>query len=155
MTQLRPALWHYAAFASVAIIIDRLTKSYALAHWHERYEVNSLLSFELIMNRGISWSMLSSHDATFFTVVSCIVAAITIALAWYAWQRYEHGYTVVGEVLVLAGAISNLLDRYVYGGVIDFIVLSYHTWTWPVFNVADMCIVGGVGIMLLMSLCEK
>lgn len=52
------------------------------------------------------------------------------------------------EILVFAGAISNLVDRVLYGAVLDFIELYVGRWSWPVFNVADSLIVCGVIGML-------
>jgi len=78
-----------------------------------------------------------------------MVIAITIGLSYYAYKRYVAGETIYGEVMVVAGSCSNILDRFVYGGVIDFIEVSYGQWMWPSFNFADASIVIGVGIMMM------
>jgi signal peptidase II len=78
-----------------------------------------------------------------------MIMAITAGVAWYAYEQYKEGHNVVGETLVVAGSVSNIIDRFWYGGVVDFIEFSYGTWIWPSFNIADMCIVFGIAIMLI------
>ena len=51
----------------------------------------------------------------------------------------------VFEALVLSGAVSNFIDRLYYGAVVDFIDCYVAHWHWPTFNVADACIVVGIG----------
>jgi signal peptidase II len=53
--------------------------------------------------------------------------------------------------LILGGAIGNLIDRVLYGYVIDFLDVYYQSWHWPAFNVADSAITVGVILMLLES----
>jgi signal peptidase II len=54
--------------------------------------------------------------------------------------------------LVLSGAIGNVIDRILYGAVVDFVDLHYAGWHWPAFNIADTAICIGVGLMLLENL---
>jgi len=70
-------------------------------------------------------------------------------LCWFAYYNYKQGNNIAAEVCIIAGSISNLIDRVIYGGVIDFIILSYGSLSWPVFNVADAMIVLGVILLLL------
>jgi signal peptidase II len=57
--------------------------------------------------------------------------------------------------LILSGAIGNLIDRAVFGFVIDFINLHYQDFYWPVFNVADIAITLGVMLLLLVDLKQE
>jgi signal peptidase II len=143
-------MYTYIVLALTIFIIDRITKVAALAWWAESaYKVNSFLSFEVVFNRGISWGMLHSTNDIMFIAVSLIIAVITVGLCWYAYHRYVHGDSIIAETCIIAGSIANLVDRIVYHGVIDFIILSYGSLSWPVFNVADAMIVLGVGLLLL------
>lgn len=141
----------YALLALIVVVADRLTKAYALHHFSTPVVFNKVVSAELIFNRGISWSMLTFDDQRLFMGVSCLIMAVILMLALYTRKRFCQGQMIIGETLVLAGAVSNLVDRFLYHGVIDFIVLSYGSWTFPVFNVADVCIVIGIGIICLFS----
>ena len=82
------------------------------------------------------------------------IALVIIALiifTVYAWKRHE---PVIGYLLILAGAFSNYFDRMMYGGVIDFIVLSVFGWSWPAFNIADAVILIGIGLVVLKNYRE-
>jgi len=79
--------------------------------------------------------------------VSIFISLITLFILVYSYKRYKKGHSIVGETLVLAGSISNILDRIMYGGVIDFIVVSFGSYSWPVFNIADIAIVIGAFII--------
>ncbi len=76
-------------------------------------------------------------------------------LAFYTYLRWRKGFWIGGECFVLAGSLSNIVDRIIYHGVLDFILLSFNTWSWPVFNIADMAIVFGVGIMIIQGYKER
>ena len=141
-------VWYILTCATV-FGLDRLTKYWALQYLPERYTLNDVLSFELAFNRGISWGMFGSGGQGMFVLISVVIMCVIGVLAWYVYTRIREGHTVFAELLVLTGAVSNLIDRFVYDGVVDFIALSYGNYTWPLFNVADACIVFGVGIMLL------
>jgi signal peptidase II len=144
----------YLLLSMVVILVDRLTKAYALQHFVTPLRYNSFMCAELVLNRGISWGMFSFDNQWLFIGICSLVAGICILLGHYAARRFAQGHVIVGEILVCAGAVSNLIDRLWYGGVVDFILISYGSWTFPVFNIADMCIVIGVAIMCLFSLSD-
>ena len=77
--------------------------------------------------------MFHSDKQSTFIVVSFAIALMIGFVAWYAYDRLKADYTIIGETLVLAGALSNLLDRFLYEGVIDFIVVHAGDWYWPSF----------------------
>lgn len=139
----------YGLLAMGIFLLDRVTKWMALVYLQGEYRINNLISFDLVMNRGISWSMFHSTSQAVFILLSCMITAIIVFLAHYTLMRWHQGELIIGEVLTLAGAISNLIDRVWYGGVIDFIQLSVGSWNFPVFNGADIFIVTGIGIMVL------
>jgi len=146
----------YLSLAAFILIIDRITKLAAL-QWcaQSAYVVSSYLSFDVVFNRGISWGMLHSASNSMFIFVSLVQVAITALLCWSlyiliknSFYNYVRGSAIIGLICIIAGSLSNLIDRAVYGGVIDFILLSYNNYSWPVFNVADAAIVCGVGILI-------
>ncbi len=135
--------------AAGLFLLDRVTKYYALKLCINRCVINPFLSFSVLFNRGISWGMLYSDSTLLFILVSFTIAFVTTGLSWYTYTRLSKNKIIIGELLIIAGSFSNIIDRVFYGGVIDFIELSYHDWMWPVFNIADAGIVCGVFIMLL------
>jgi signal peptidase II len=140
--------WFYITLFIGASILDRITKYMALSYCGHTQKTDSLISCYLSFNRGISWGMFHSDNQLPFLVVSIVIAGITLALASYTAIRAMNHQLIFGEILVLAGSCSNLIDRFIYGGVVDFILLSYGDWSFPVFNCADVCIVVGIGLML-------
>jgi len=139
----------YLMVGVIVFTIDRLSKLYALSFWYDQPSiVNRFLSFEVTFNRGISWGMLHSESNTIFIFVLFINSCITAFLVWYAYYRFTQRNSIFGEILVIIGSFSNIVDRIYYHGVVDFILFSYNQWSFPVFNVADVAIVIGVGIIL-------
>lgn len=147
-------LFAHGFIAFAIIMFDRLSKSWALGLAYELV-VNQFLSFGLTFNRGINWGLFNSTDAMQFWIINAIIAAVIIAMAAYTWYCLKFHYSILPNILILAGAASNYYDRIVHGGVIDFIVLSYKEWSWPAFNVADVAIVAGVVFLLYQHIQNK
>lgn len=139
----------YGLLGVALIVLDRIAKYAVLSRCVQACKVNEYLSFELVFNRGTSWGLFHSQTDSIFWLITLGVIAITGAVFAYAVLRFRAGHMILGEVMVIAGSLSNIIDRFFYKGVIDFIELSYGGWVWPSFNGADMLIVFGVLIMML------
>lgn len=140
---------------ALVLLLDRSTKLYALDHFLPGYFLNKYVYFHLVFNKGISWGILNySHDALFF-MVTTVVLGVTAWVAWYTYQRFKSKLPIFGELLVLAGSFSNIIDRFWYGGVIDFIGLRYNEWYFPVFNIADSAVVLGIVLLFIRQLHEE
>lgn len=139
----------YSFIGILIIALDRVTKAKAFTFCVYPCIVNRYVTFEFVLNRGISWGFLHSDNTVLFLTISLTISIVTIIVAWYAIQRFFAGYFILGELCIVAGSLSNLYDRFYYQGVIDFIVLSYNGYSWPVFNVADIFIVVGVFLLLI------
>ena len=79
------------------------------------------------------------------TIVTFLVLSL---LAKYTLDRQIIGYNVIGETCILAGGFSNFIDRLLNRGVVDFIKVSLWGKSFPLFNVADIAITIGAGIVL-------
>lgn len=153
MMMTRKLSW-YLFVGSLIFFLDRISKAVALRWCAEKAcIINSVISGELVINRGIMSGVLHSSNNIIFFLVSCVIVAFTLVFSFYTYKSYEKGCMVIGQVCVIFGSLSNIVDRIVYGGVIDFILLSYNGYSWPVFNIADVAIVGGIGIMIIQELC--
>lgn len=108
--------------------------------------VARVLELRYARNEDVAFSALRGweipHKTTLLLVVSFAVLALTIAMwASHRWQAQgTWSLADFGFAFVLAGALGNVLDRVARGYVIDFI----HVAHWPIFNVADACIVVGL-----------
>ena len=144
----------YGLTAVLVVLVDQATKWLILVS-NPPYYLMRYLTLELTFNRGISWGLFSRSSSEVFLTVSILIAVLTLILGMYAYGRYRKGLAIVPEVLIIAGSCSNLIDRVIHGGVVDFIVVHYETYFWPVFNIADMCIVIGVMGLFFRQLTEK
>ncbi|MGE0009253.1 MAG: signal peptidase II [Candidatus Babeliales bacterium] len=137
------------------VLCDRLIKWWVMSAGYHGFELSSWFAFTQSLNRGISFSLLSFHSNYYYVVVSLVVSLLWLVLLHYAYRRWRDGYDIVAETVVLAGAFSNLVDRVWYGGVVDYIEISYGGWTWPAFNLADMLIVVGLLVMCIKGYYEE
>lgn len=135
--------------------LDRLTKWIMISSDLSLYTITSWFSFDLQFNRGISWSLLHSESTMIFCMVTLLVIAVTGAVVGYAVYQFYHNKMIYGQTMVIAGSISNIMDRLMYGGVVDFIHIQVGQWSFAVFNIADVAIVAGVCLMLLQEMYDE
>ncbi len=145
MHMVTPMLLFFGLF-----VCDRVTKLWALNFLGDAsVMVTSWFNFSLILNRGIAWGLLFFDSHVGFYVITALVMCVTILFGAYLLKCIHNRESWFFEVCVFTGAFSNIVDRFIYKGVIDFIELHYASWYWPTFNVADMCVVVGVvGILI-------
>ncbi len=145
----------YGVLALAILLCDSLTKSIAVHCFENEVVITSWLSFEYMLNRGISWSLGASDNAVIFAVLTACGMILEIVLCLYALRRLRNNHAVYGEVALLAGALGNTIDRFYYGGVVDFIMIHYNSFVWPLFNCADIAIVMGALYMVVHSYYEQ
>jgi len=136
---------------TLLFVLDRLSKWYAITHLGNIVAINSFCSLELVYNRGISWGMLQFDEPLLYFWLSCAIAALLAVFIWHTITHYEKGVTGIFEFMVITGALSNVIDRAWYHGVVDFIALRCESYSFPVFNLADVYVVLGIAGMLAFS----
>lgn len=137
----------YVLLILILFLIDRISKRFALVFFTNEFKINSYLSLQLIFNRGISWGLFDSANNLIYLFLTSIVILVTLFLAYYSYNRFKEGNEIFAELIILIGSVSNILDRFFYNGVIDFIYLHYLKWSFPVFNFADVLISIGCAIL--------
>ena len=133
-----------------AFIADRATKWWAFTTLSD-VPVPVCYGFDFVIawNKGVSWSMFWAASPVAYWLLTACITAMIVGLFVYVYRRAVQGYSISFEILVLAGAVSNLLDRLYYGAVLDFIQLYVGSYYWPVFNIADVFIcVGAAGLFM-------
>lgn len=158
--------WLWVSF--VVVFIDQITKWMAEANLElggAVYEVMPHLNFALAYNYGAAFSFLGDQDGWqrwFFSIIAAVVSIVI--LVWLRKLKTTDRWTALGLVFVLGGAIGNLIDRVLYGRVIDFIdvyadwdVFFLSKWQdgffhFATFNVADIAINIGAIILVVGSL---
>ena len=155
LTSARSALALGAGLAGLVVLLDQLTKLWALGALDDPPRVIELLGFldlVLVWNRGVSFGLFGSGDAGVWPFVALAVV-ISIGLAvWLA--RLRRVLMVLAVGLILGGALGNVVDRLVYGAVIDFVDLHAGSWHWPAFNLADAAITVGVVVLAVDALLK-
>jgi signal peptidase II len=138
----------YALLAIVAIALDQWIKYWVETglELHQPVEVLPFLALFRTYNTGIAFSMLDSFGDIGLIAVSVCVVAFVLYLA----AKTEPGQVLarIGFALIVGGALGNVIDRAVYGHVIDYILFHTPSWSFAVFNLADAFItVGAVAVV--------
>lgn len=129
--------------ASFVFILDRLTKYLVLLADYQRIELLPFLALVKVWNRGVAFGLFSSADSANF--IFTMATALALGFIFYISKKAK-GFERVGFGLIFGGALGNLVDRIVLGGVLDFIDLHAGSLHWPAFNVADLGITIGVAV---------
>jgi signal peptidase II len=143
----------YSGIFFLIVGLDQLSKWWIMAQPVASLYIAPFLSFERAINKGISWSLFDSEVTPWFVYVAIFV--VTLLLCYHIIAQYKEGRSVFIEVAILAGAVSNSIDRFMYGGVVDFITLNYNNWYFPSFNGADIAITLGVMCMIVQLIQER
>lgn len=142
--------WLWLAAAVVAV--DQLTKQIVdvSMQLYETIELVPFFQLTYLRNQGAAFSLLSQAGGwqRWFFVILSVAASAGISI-WLQRLRSDQRWEAVAWALILGGALGNLIDRIVYGYVIDFLDVFYGEWHWPAFNIADSAITVGVILLLI------
>jgi signal peptidase II len=141
----------------VVLILDQVTKLMVLRYVEEGETVDVLPFFNIlrVWNEGISFGLFSDMDAV--TVRWIIVGgALLITVFLLYWLMVSRRlFLSVGLGMMIGGAVGNIVDRLAWGAVIDFIHVFWGSWSWYIFNVADIGVTVGVAFMVLDGFFDK
>ena len=138
--------------SGVVLILDQCSKLIAdsLLQYNEPVNLLPFMDLRKVYNPGAAFSFLSDASGWqrwFFVGLTLVVSIILIV--WLRRLPAGQARLALALSLILGGAAGNLIDRLVYGYVIDFIDLYYRSWHWPAFNVADSAITIGACLLIL------
>jgi len=145
--------WRWLPLTVLAIVLDQASKLWMIHHFFilERVRLLPVLDIVLTYNTGAAFSMLA--DASGWQRWVFIVLALGVSAALLVWLRRlaaaTQGLVSCGLALIVAGALSNMIDRVRLGHVIDFIWAHWGEHYFPAFNVADSAITIGAALLLL------
>jgi len=145
-----PWLW----LSVVIFVIDQVSKFWFdnnLAMYQQIVVIPDYFSWTLLYNTGAAFSFLADAagwQRWFFAAVAVGVSVVLVI--WLKRLKPEETWLALALAMVLGGALGNLVDRVVFGHVVDFILLHWQQqWYFPAFNVADMAITGGAILLAL------
>ena len=134
----------YGLLALLVVLLDQATKYYVVTHFalgESVPVVNNVFHWTFILNPGAAFGMLEGSRWLFVVIALAVIGGVL-----YLRKEIEQSGVLacMGAALFTGGAVGNLIDRMLHGVVIDF----FDFRIWPIFNVADIAICTGVGLII-------
>jgi signal peptidase II len=153
--------WLFWLILAVGLVADLATKAWAEAVVKPAFRIDFIdgfVAWKWAVNEGAAFSIMHGRPL----LLSAIAAAVLVAILVYAYRTPPaRRWFLASLALLTSGALGNLHDRLRFGHVRDFIFFDFELplhdsvgfipQFWPVFNVADMAILAGVGILMVIS----
>ena len=148
----------YLWLTSVVIAIDQVSKWFMVS-WlslHETFAVMPFFNLTMAHNPGAAFSFLAHADGWQRWFFIGLASVVSIALLiWLKKLKPQAKLEAISIAMILGGALGNLIDRFYYGYVIDFLDVYYGTYHWPAFNIADSAIVIGAVLLIIDTFRSK
>ncbi|GAB5548386.1 MAG: signal peptidase II [Sandaracinaceae bacterium] len=144
-----------AAVVVVGVAVDQITKQLAELHLRGRglvSVVDGFFELRYARNPGAFFSLGADLDPSIRRVVFVAASLAATVLIGRLYAKAERGQVALrwALMLLLAGALGNLVDRVLWGEVIDFVHMYWRgVFDWATFNVADALIVAGLGLLVV------
>lgn len=140
--------------SALVISIDQITKQLVVKHlsWFEVQPLLPHLNLVHMKNTGAAFSMFNTAPVWVFAGLG-----VAVSVGIIVWMRRNpSGQTLIATALalILGGALGNVIDRVTRGSVVDFVDFYVGNWHFAAFNVADMAITAGAGLMILDMLLD-
>lgn len=146
----------YGLIFIVCLAIDQITKYFAVALLQGNpsiHLIGNFIRFTYVENRGAAFGILQ-NQRIFFIISTIVLVAFIIYMI--VFNKKVTNVTKLTLSLILSGAIGNFIDRLRLGYVIDFVDVRFGDfYDFPVFNVADSCLVVGVIVLVILILFNK
>lgn len=149
------------SISSVLVALDQLVKIYVHTHFHLGESLSVIPNFfnlTYVRNFGAAFGFLAESHPSFRELffLSMPPIALVIILGILRGVKDDDTKQILALSSIFGGAIGNYIDRLRFRYVIDFLDFHlYSRWSWPAFNIADMAIVGGVGLLLILMFMEN
>ncbi len=138
--------------AVAVVVADQVTKLRVIDNLelYQRISILPVLDLVRLHNTGAAFSFLADASGWQNWLFTGVASVVSVGILWWLMTLPRTGRLVLalGLALVLGGAIGNLIDRALYGYVVDFILFHYKDWSYPAFNVADSAITCGVALIV-------
>ena len=141
----------WLGLALIILIADQFTKVLIVGFYqlHDSTLVTSFFNVVRVHNSGAAFSFLagsSGWQRWFFTVIGLAAATLIV---WLLKSHSGQKLFALALACILGGAIGNVIDRLLYGYVVDFLSFHWNHWHFPAFNVADSAITIGAACLIL------
>jgi signal peptidase II len=143
----------YLAITGVVFAIDQITKVWALRGLRSEGDIGVIdrfLNFAYTHNTGVAFSLFDDGGEMGRWALSTVAVAAAVFVLYFFWRTPVTDKRVLGGLaFLLAGIVGNVTGRLQYGFVVDFIDVQLGSWHYPTFNVADIAIWIGAGLLIL------
>ncbi len=149
-----------AVISGLVVVFDQVTKflisSKLLLH-HSITVIPGFFSITHILNPGGAFGFMANQNSSLRSLVFLVISSLAVCLIFYFYKNTPktQPWLASGFALVFGGAVGNLIDRFRFGKVVDFLDVYIGSYHWPVFNIADSAISIGIGIFLFHLLFRK
>lgn len=138
----------FAATSLTLLVVDQITKMIVRATMHAGDSfpgvIPHVVNLTFVRNSGAAFGLFPGRQPVFMLTSACVLFVIA---AYWRRARPREWPVVIALAMIAAGSVGNLIDRALIGHVTDFFEFAF--FEFPVFNVADMGIVGGVGTLMV------
>lgn len=138
--------------SAVVVVIDQITKALTRTYLDLYDSVPVIPNFfhlTYVTNDGMAFGLNFPGGIYVFSIISIILTGVIFVYLWK--EQYNHFLMRLSLALILAGAIGNLIDRLLFGKVVDFFDFMFGNYHWYIFNVADSSVTIGMTIFLYFS----
>lgn len=147
----------YLLISLLILVLDQATKwlvEASLTLHESKNIVPGLLNFVYVRNTGVAFGLFPAYGDLKGTLILAGAGLIALTfVVWYFWTTPLEDRALLWALsLIIGGAIGNLLDRLVQGGVTDFIDFNFQGYHWHTFNIADSAITIGISLMVIGTL---
>ena len=136
----------------LTLFSDQFSKIVAVSNLFEGERIpvlEGLFNFTLVYNPGAAFGMFAGLPDVQRRIALVFVSLVALLVVFYMMKETkEDRPSQVALIAILAGAVGNLIDRFRYDGVVDFLDVYWGNYHWPAFNIADSAISIGVGILM-------
>ena len=154
-------IWARLILISGSVIIaDQLTKyiiKINIALYDNIIVIKNFFNITHILNPGGAFGFFASSSPGVRKFVFLFVSSIVALLILWFYKKSAENFIFlsIGLALIFGGAVGNLIDRFIYGKVLDFLDFYMGTYHWPAFNMADSAITIGMGIFIYHIIFKK
>ena len=160
---MKTELKFFYLFILFAVFVDQVSKYFIIEYFNIYpeflindflYEVNQYLNIVIVWNKGFAFGLFQNNIFSINILYIFLIGSVILVLIIYANKLNQKYYFLIFG-LIIGGALGNLIDRILYGAVVDFIDLHYMNLHWYVFNIADICISIGCILLVLAEIRKK
>ena len=160
---MKTELKFFYLFILFAVFVDQVSKYFIIEYFDIYpellindflYEINQYLNIVIVWNKGFAFGLFQNNILSVNIIYILLIGSVILVLIIYANKLNQKYYFLIFG-LIIGGALGNLIDRILYGAVVDFIDLHYMNLHWYVFNIADICISIGCILLVLAEIRKK